>query len=420
MSNQYHTIKDGKIYLLPTLGQPEREIGEVKNSEEDTINYFYNRFELLKTKIYELNKNIEQASNKGSFLMKLLHMKESIKTYNGIGDFEALLAELNKSEAVLHAGIEQNRTKNLSIKTGLIEQVKALIDSDNWTEDIEKIKELQIFWNKTGKASEEEELELQKTFKEQVTIFFNKPIDKLSDLQKELVNVRTQQYEFIVLEAKKLLLGNIKDNVEAFKALQTKWRELSEIPANIYEPLITQFKELGNTFFTKLKAKPKQSKPNFKPRVDPHEAWEKILKQAEELFSMSNLDFAVTTAKKLQNELKDLKYTSRKKGFRGEGMLRAACEYVFEKQYLDRKVKERIKDFDQLTDSAKRKEKINFLRYAINKGEEELKQMEQNKDKMVFGEANQEFARIFDSRLSTHTRKLKAKTRLLEELKAIL
>ncbi len=419
MSNQYHTIKDGKIYLLPTLGQPEREIGDVKNSEEETVSYFSNRFSLLKSKIEELKKNIEEANNKGSFMMKLLHLKESIKTYNGIGDFEGLLNDLNETETLLSAGIEQNRAKNATIKNGIIDQAKELAASDNWTEDIEKIKELQSHWNKTGKAAEELETELQKNFKDTVGTFFNKSVEQLDALQKELVSVRVQQYEFLIAEAKKLLQGNLKENANAFKELQTKWRELSEIPSNLYEKLIIEFKELGNSFFTQLKSKSKPSKQKYKPQVDPKEAWEKISQQAETLFTMKNIHEAVTLAKKLQTELKELKYTSRKKGFRGEGKLRAACEYVFEKQYLEKKVKERVDNFDQLSDAAQRKEKINFLRFIIKKGEEEINQMEQNKDKMVFGENNQDFARIFDSRLSSYSRKLKAKTRILDELKAI-
>lgn len=419
MSNQYHTIKDGKIYLLPTLGQPEREIGDVKNSEEETVNYFSNRFSLLKSKIDELKKNIEEATNKGSFMMKLIHMKESIKTYNGIGDFESLLTDLNAIESSLSTGIEQNRTKNSTIKNGIIDQAKELSSSDNWTEDIEKIKELQTYWNKTGKASEEEEPELQKKFKETVGTFFNKSTEQLDALQKELVSVRVQQYEFLIEEAKKLLQGNLKENANAFKELQTKWRELSEIPSNLYESLIAEFKEVGNTFFTQLKSTSRPAKQKHKPRVDPKEAWEKISHQAETLFTMKNINEAVTLAKKLQTELKELKYASRKKGFRGEGKLRAACEYVFEKQFLDRKVRERVANFDQLDEAAQRKEKMNFLRFVIKKGEEEIQQMEQNKDKMVFGENNQEFARIFDSRLSSYSRKLKAKTRILDELRAI-
>lgn len=419
MSNQYHTIKDGKIYLLPTLGQPEREIGDVKNSEEETVNYFSNRFDLLKSKIDELKKNIEEASNKGSFMMKLLHMKESIKTYNGVGDFESLLSELNTTESLLNVGIEQNRTKNAAIKHSIINQVSTLISSDNWTEDIEKVKELQTHWNKTGKATEEEELTLQKSFKETVGTFFNKPIEQLDGLQKELVSVRVQQYEFIVVEAKNLLQGNLKENVTTFKNLQTKWRELSEIPSPLYEPLISEFKEIGNTFFTQLKSKNKPTKQKHKPRIDPKEAWESIANKADTLFTMQNIDEAVALAKKLQKEFKELKFASRKKGFKGESMLRTACEYVFEKQYLDRKVKERINNFNQLDEAAQRKEKINFLRFIIKKGEEEIKQMEQNKENMVFGENNQDFAHIFDSRLSSYSRKLKAKTRLLNELKTI-
>ena len=419
MGNQHHIIKDGKIFLLPTLGQDEREIGEVKNSEEETVQYFEKRFAILNEKIEALKEKIEAAENKGSFLMKLLHMKESLLTYNGLGDFEALHTTLTVLEESLQGKINNNRERNITVKKDIIARLKPFIESDNWTEDFDKVKEIQAQWNKTGKAAELEEVELTTEFKTEIEKFFKKPIEQLTDIEKELVSTRTQEYEFIIEDANKLLVGKLKDNLRAFKELQAKWKELKEIPSHIYEPLIVKYKELGDRYFTALKARTnngtRQHKPQ--PRIDVASEWERIASESEKLFLAEDMNLAIRQTKKLQYELKELKKTARKKGFRGENKVRDAFEYVFEKQYIEYRVKSKTENFSALSQESQRKELIKTVSYLIQKNEEEIKQIELNKEKMVFNETNTDFARMFDSRLSSHLRKLKAKQRYLSELK---
>lgn len=419
MGNQHHIIKDGKIFLLPTLGQDEREIGEVKNSEEETVQYFEKRFAVLNEKIEALKEKIEAAENKGSFLMKLLHMKESLLTYNGLGDFEDLQTTLTALEESLQGKINNNRERNITVKKDIIARLKPFIESDNWTEDFDKVKEIQAQWNKTGKAAEHEEVELTAEFKTEIEKFFKKPVEQLSAIEKELVSTRTQEYEFIIEDANKLLVGKLKDNLRAFKELQSKWKELKEIPSHIYEPLIVKYKELGDRYFTALKARTnngtRQSRPQ--PRIDVTAEWERIASESEKLFLAEDMNLAIRQTKKLQYELKELKKAARKKGFRGENKVRDAFEYVFEKQYIEYRVKSKTENFSALSQESQQKELIKTVSYLIQKNEEEIKQIELNKEKMVFNETNTDFARMFDSRLSSHLRKLKAKQRYLSELK---
>ena len=417
MAQQHYYIQDGKIFLNPTLNQPAREIGEVKNSEDDTVNYFVNRFEQFQEKVNILKQKIEEAENKGSFMMKLVHMKDSLLKLNGIGDFESIWNSLIEQEQSLQVQISHNRDRNVTIKSDIIDKLIPFIESDNWTDDFESVRELQSFWNKTGKAAEKEEEQLTVRFKQHVEQFFKKPIEQLSELQQELVTARTQQYEFIIDDAAKLLKGNLKDNLNEVKELQLKWKELKEVPSHIYEPLLAKYKAIGDEFFTALKAK--NNKRPQGPRIDADAEFEKIIAESNELYTIEDLNNGVKKAKTLQFRLKELKRIARKKGFRGEGQLRAAVEYIFEKQYLDYRVRSKFQGYDNYDAERKKKEKISALNYMIQKNEEEIKQIEFNKEKMVFNESNEDFARIFDSRLTTHLRKLKAKQRLLDELKGI-
>ena len=111
MDHPYGYIKDGKVFLKGFLGKPDREIGEVKEDEASTISYFEARFEQVKEKVEKLKADIHENQNKGSFLMKLIHLRDSLYATDALGDFIPLIEELNQQETYLNEIIQANRTK---------------------------------------------------------------------------------------------------------------------------------------------------------------------------------------------------------------------------------------------------------------------------------------------------------------------
>ena len=109
MEHPYGYIKDNKVYLKGFLGQDDRVIGEVKEDEVSTLNYFEARFEQLKEKVEKLKSDIHENQNKGSFLMKLIHLKESLMKADALGDFIPLIEDLTKEEEFLNEIIQANR-----------------------------------------------------------------------------------------------------------------------------------------------------------------------------------------------------------------------------------------------------------------------------------------------------------------------
>ena len=74
-NKNYGYIKEGNVYLSAYMEFPDRLIGVVKDSEEASIDYFVDRFEKVEQKIANVAKSIEESANKGSYLMKLIHMR---------------------------------------------------------------------------------------------------------------------------------------------------------------------------------------------------------------------------------------------------------------------------------------------------------------------------------------------------------
>jgi len=100
MKHSFGYIKDGKVFLKGFLGGEDREIGEVKGDEPSTLRYFEGRFAQLQEKVAQLKAAIQENQNKGSFLMKLIHLKESLYQSDALGDFVSLIAELEGQEAL--------------------------------------------------------------------------------------------------------------------------------------------------------------------------------------------------------------------------------------------------------------------------------------------------------------------------------
>src|SRR5690554_4625643 len=101
MEHPYGYIKENKVYLKGFLNQEDRVIGEVKEDEESTLKYFEDRFQTVKEKVDKLKQDIEENQNKGSFLMKLIHLRDSLMQYDALGDFVPLIEELNNLESYL-------------------------------------------------------------------------------------------------------------------------------------------------------------------------------------------------------------------------------------------------------------------------------------------------------------------------------
>ena len=132
IENEYAYIKDGKVFLKGYMDMPDRQIGEVKRTEEEAFQYFVDRYDIAVSKVQQLEDEIQEAQNKGSYLTKLLQLRKRLLNFDGIGPFEPLLATLDDHEVILRELIADNQANNLAIKETLIEEAKVIAESENW------------------------------------------------------------------------------------------------------------------------------------------------------------------------------------------------------------------------------------------------------------------------------------------------
>ncbi|KOY87195.1 hypothetical protein AD998_14500 [bacterium 336/3] len=405
----YGYISEGKVFLKGYMGLPDREIGVVKETNEAAILYFEKRFQDAEKKVADLEKMIESAENKGSFLMKLIHLRTYLQEFKGLGDFPVLFAKLDEQETFLKGLINVNRHRNLDIKNQIIQELASLVDDTDWKETGIKIDELKTRWIKTGAVEDHLQAKVEEEFASHIKAYYNNKKEFFKNKADELKD-RLNKYRILVDKASILKLSEDFDSAAiAFKQLQNDWKAVGKVPQKKLERYWERFKKINNEFFFRYKQY-KEGIPaeQIKP-LDPAEQartiQEKLCKKAESLIGVNTDDSNNQTKDLLvawKNEVTNPKYLDKNLANR----FRYACDRIFEESYLMRVVIRKYPDFHKKPMLDQFRIKTSFLRELIRKDEQEVN----------IAESAQEYKPEHKSfNLATQKRKIQVKQIMLEE-----
>ncbi|WP_420316600.1 DUF349 domain-containing protein [Ekhidna sp.] len=381
-------IKDDKVFLSEWGTNPDREIGEVRDGDPDkSIQFFQERFNDLENKIKEVTEKIDSTENKGSFLMKLVHLREHLPQHDGLGDYQNLHDQIEKYENLVKDIIQKNRVRNTEIKTALIEELKQSVEIVNWKEATEKINDIKSRWIKTGSAEDDKNDQLEEDFWGILKEFFDRKKKFFEDKQK-LVEHRKKQYEELVEEAKKLVDLHGQQRFNSVKELKERWKDVGGVPAEFYKPLSGEFN-------LHLKGKKFQS-------VD----YTSILKELND----------VKSGKKEYNkeELDKLK----KSIFRDKSRNpeKHEClqliQLLGEREFVKKLTQKRFPDFAKLDSEKKKGIRKGIINDLISRDKEDLKTYEENSAN--FSSLDGKMNKIVENKIKSQKRKIEVKSRLLE------
>lgn len=412
MEHPYGYIKDGKVYLKGFLNQEDRVIGEVKEDEASTIKYFEDRFDVVKDKVAQLKKDIEENQNKGSFLMKLIHLKESLMRYDALGDFVPLIEELEQLEQYLEEIIKANRKRNLEIKRELVAEAEALMNSTDWKKTSDELKELKLKWIKTGPVEKEFEEEIDKPFNTAIDTFFENRknyFDGLALQAEENIKV----YENLLLQARQAYeLTDVKLAFEISKKIQKQWKESGRVPADKRKPLWEEFSKLNNRIFSKYKRAAQSA-----PTLSPGNLIRKVDKMTQEMKALADSPYSahhLDAAKKLQAEWKKLPHRKPREAQLNARSFLFAMEVIFEKAFLNKLSLSKYEDFEQMDTEQQADIQIGILRDLLHRDQKELETIQSNSEK--FRTSGDDFETMLQKKLRAAKRKIEVKNHLLKEL----
>ncbi len=410
-------IEDEKIYLKGQLGNEDREIGVVKDGNEDaSIQYFVDRFEVLTGKIDELEQNIKTVENKGSFLMKLVHLRTSLTAYDGLGDYAPLTDRLNELEVYLNELISQNRTRNTDIKKALLSELdEALLVSD-WKLATEKIKDIKLRWLKTGKAEDKYNEDFENEFNTNVNGFFDRKKAHHEE-KKRIIGERVGQYKQLIYDLKALSKeDDIFTAEKKAKGINDQWQALGKIPSFHYTPLIRTYKREQSNFQKIVSAVKRAARDS----ADPQENLVRklaLLDQAKKIEFDTSKD-AVRESRDLMDEWKTIGRLPKEHAKEVTERFMVICDKIQERRFLENLAKGTDDDYDSKNNREQISLKMRLMRDLLIRDERDLRSFYDNMEKM--NPQRGTFNKVIANKLVNQKRKVIVKKEILRELKMML
>lgn len=401
-NTEFGYVKDGQVWLKAQGTLPERALGEVKESEEEALQYFADRFKLVEQKVDELQKQIEENQNKGSFLVKLRHLRDQFSEFDALGDYQPLIEKLNLLEKELEDYIEQNRSKNLTFKKALIEELEVAVKNPNWKEATELVKDIRQRWIRTGAVADELKEEIEGRFQGMVDDFFERR-QQFFDQKQAMIGDRIKAYEALIEKAE-ALDKSAENAQEQVQQLINDWKEVDNVPKTQYEELLARFR----------KALPGQSgagRKNGKPgapqaMADP-EKLKALMAEAGTLMELP-IEEAVQKAKDLQQAWKEAgKVGKEQRDLRHD--FRMAIDLIFERRFIEDLAQKKNRKGNEADLKGLQ---VKLLKDLLYRDKRELATFEENLGRFNLG--TQSADKLVDKNLAQQKHKIAVKAELLQ------
>ncbi|GAA4391399.1 DUF349 domain-containing protein [Hymenobacter koreensis] len=419
-ARQFGYIEDTQVWLKPFMELPARQVGQVKDTPEAALVYFAQRFEAFRAKVDDLLARIDESENKGSFLMKALHLKEQIASFDGLGDFTALHNRLTEAEESIRNLVARNREKNLATKISIIEEAEALSQTIDWQAGADQLKELRQAWIKTGPVNKELTDEMEQRFQAAVDLFFTRRKAFQAD-KKAMTNRSLDKYKALIQRSEALQNSEDWENTtQKLKVLQQEWKDIGgSLPRKQANELWTRFRAAHNRFFDRLKdhisSKRVEAKDTY---MDDNLSRKRALVDEATALLERPMHEAVSRAKELQAAWKKVGPVRGPESDQVWEAFLSACDKVFELSALEHYVRKRLPvDGPKPSDQEQLTLRLTALKEFIKFDRQEQAVLEENLGKLSDAPANEAFRNMLQSKIRTFERKIRTKNDLMELVK---
>ncbi len=405
---EYGYIEDGKVIRKAFLEFPDQEIGEVRDSEEQALSYYAERFELISAQVEQVKIKIESNANKGSFLMKVLHLKETLCKFDALGDFTSLYKILEGLHQELNTYIEANRHKNLQIKTALLEELKVVAESHEWKSASLAIKEIQTKWIKTGAVSDTHKEQIESTYEKLRKGFYERRAAFYTDLEKMMSDKEADFEEFLKKAEGLKSVKSLSELKVAIRVFKEEWQGLGKIKPVKHNAFWQQFQ---NIIKASLKAAKQQAKEKGKLSAkDNLKAKEELIAKLE---SANKVILPEVNLSEIQREWKNIGSIDQKTGGQLSEKYLFLTGVISEKVFLDSLVKKKAKNGSNKDDL--KKLRVRLLKNLLDRDYNELRTFEENLGKFNTAKG---LDGLLEKKLNQQKRKVEIKKAILNELKS--
>lgn len=317
------------------VGKSKQELLELfaRMLEEQPVQTLRRDVEALKVAFYKLRRAEVEAARR-AFVEAGGKEEEFTPAVDGSeARLKDLIREYRTRRDAFLANLEQEKEENLKVKLGIIEELKALVNSDETlNHTFTRFRELQQRWKETGPVPQQQVKDLWETYNLHVENFYNfiKINKELRDLD---LKKNYEQKVALCEQAEALVLE--PSIVEAFHKLQKlhdEWRETGPVANEYKEALWERFKEASSRIN-------KQHQEHFEAlkaeQVHNLELKEGLCVAAEELVTqplttLKEWNRANDRLLEIQKTWKTIGFAPKKDNNRIYERFRAACDRFFE------------------------------------------------------------------------------------------
>lgn len=317
------------------VGKSKQELLELfaRMLEEQPVQTLRRDVEALKVAFYKLRRAEVEAARR-AFVEAGGKEEEFTPAVDGSeARLKDLIREYRTRRDAFLANLEQEKEENLKVKLGIIEELKALVNSDETlNHTFTRFRELQQRWKETGPVPQQQVKDLWETYNLHVENFYNfiKINKELRDLD---LKKNYEQKVALCEQAEALVLE--PSIVEAFHKLQKlhdEWRETGPVANEYKEVLWERFKEASSRInkqhqehFEALKA---EQVHNLELKEGLCVAAEELV--AQPLTTLKEWNRANDRLLEIQKTWKTIGFAPKKDNNRIYERFRAACDRFFE------------------------------------------------------------------------------------------
>ena len=411
LMEEHGYVKDGKVFLKGYLEYPDRQIGEVKRTEQDAIDYFKNRYTIAEGKVNQLEEEVETAQNKGSYLTKLLQLRKKLLGFDAIGDFPVLLKRLDKLEIYLTDLIQVNQIKNLEIKRALIEDAQEAAREEDWQAATEKLQEIKAKWIRTGSVDKLYGDDIEAEFQQILDDFFQRRREHFAE-QNQIIQQRIDAYEDLIKQAKTLTwMSDLDEAYKKARELRYAWNNVGEVPPKKFFKISKAYRHFVKLFYDKYNnAKGIEPKVKVDPRILEQQ---KILAQAEYHLKNDTIEVAAEQTKVLLSKWREIRLPFKLADKELAEKFRNVCDKVFELSYLNRVLQRKYPAFNLKSPEEQIRTKLKEMEWLVKREKTDLEiaiqMMETNPP------LDEESAKQRNGSINIQKRKVAMKERILRE-----
>lgn len=165
-------------------------------------------------------------------------------------EFQACNKKFRELRAKIRENKEKELEKNLEMREGLIEELKALLDDANdIPKKFDKLKEIENNWRAIGHVPQLRAEELWKNFRFHRQNFYD--LIHINNELRELDHKKNLELKTELCEKAEALMLNdsIRESLDEYKVLHDQWKEIGHVAKDVNESIWERFKAAGDRLY---------------------------------------------------------------------------------------------------------------------------------------------------------------------------